>query len=72
MIYSTQDSAQKLEGKRKERISLTLSEVETRNEIRYFGTTGGAFRYRHTEYNIVTDTDNDTEWMVPNDFFRYT
>ena len=35
------------------------------NEIRYFGTTGGAFRYRNTEYSIGTDT----EWMIPNDFF---
>ena len=43
------------------------AELGIPNEFRYFGTTGGTFRYRNTEHNIGTDTD--TEWIIPNDFF---
>ena len=45
-----------------------IAELVIPNEIRYFVTTGDAFRYRNTENDIGTYTD--TEWMIPNTFFR--
>ena len=44
------------------------TELGIPNESRYFGTTGGIFRYRNTEYNIGTDTDS--ERIIPKGF-RY-
>ena len=36
-----------------------LPELGIPNGFRYFGITGGTFRYRNTEYNIGTDTGTE-------------
>ena len=43
------------------------TELGMTNEIWYFGTIGGTFKYQNIKHNIGTDTD--IERMIPNDFF---